>query len=212
MDSDEEGGYTIFRTDGYWYNDAYNVLQKFACMLKGQELARLSMPDELCQVIGKYTSDNDVYGLQRLTIAKQASDYILTTLQERMAALSARHPECVYSAADPYMNVINYFRKLMGDAFLPSQTDQYLLDNVLPWLGLTDWGSSTGGRTCQLKNFKDKLRRFSRPPKQPEALLVSPSSPKSPKSSWGIGKGGKKLHTRKLRRKRKYSKRTCKRR
>lgn len=227
MDSDEEGGYTIFRTDGYWYNDAYNVLQKFACMLKGQELARLSMPDELCQVIGKYTSDNDVYGLQRLTIAKQASDYILTTLQERMAALSARHPECVYSAADPYMNVINYFRTLKGDYFLKDAEDKYLLENVLPWLGLTDWGSNSGskggkygGRTRQMQTFKYKLEQLlkqMRPPskkRSAEDSVAVPASaePEEARKKYFGSRGGKRLQTRKLRRKRKSSKRSCKRR
>lgn len=231
----------IFRTDGYWYNNAYEVLPKFACNLKMTEIEKLPLPIELCQLIGQYTWANDVRGIERLKIAREASEYILATLQEKMAAL----PNCVHSA-DPYMNVINYFRAREGDEFikgLMKAEDKYLLENVLPWLGLTDWGSNSGskggkygGRTRQMENFKYKLRRFL-PSKQPAALPASAASAASSvplsldelrsarmtyiqnqrakqadTSNKGIHKGGKRLHTRKLRRKRKSSKRSCKRR
>jgi hypothetical protein len=257
--SDEEYEYAIdiFRTDGYWYNDAYKVLQKFACMLTGEELARLPgfpLPVELCEVIGQYTWDNDVYGIARLAVARTASGYILTTLQERMTALRHGHPDCVHSA-DPYMNVINYFRAVKGDEFLKELMhgeDKYLLENVLPWLGLTDWGSNSGskggkygGRTRQMDIFKYKLKQFLKqispskkrsarePASSAEESVAAPASAAAPayaeplspeelrearKKYFGIpegSRGGKRLHTRKLRmlrkRKSKSSKRTCKR-
>lgn len=135
--------------------------------------------------------------------------------------------------------------------------DKYLLENVLPWLGLTDWTSMSGGRTRQMEYFKYKLHKFlkqMRPPSKkrsaeesvaapastalPESVAVTesvavPASVAAPASGplsqkelrakramhFGFklshaDTGGKRLHTRKLRRKRKSksSKRSCKRR
>lgn len=252
----------IFRTDGFWYNDAYKILPKFACLIRKTVVKQgiTTLPDEVCELIGELNWTNDVYGLERLKIAREASQYILTTLQERMAALSRRHSECVHSD-DPYMNVINYFRALKGDEFvngLMNENDKYLLKIILPWLGLTDWGSSTGskggeygGRTLQMENFKNKLHKFLKqmrhsararanlkrlarePPSSAEESVpastalpesVRPLSPHKLRAlrakhfGFDLSKedkpntGGKRLHTRKLRRKRKHSKRSCKRR
>lgn len=134
--------------------------------------------------------------------------------------------------------------------------DKYLLENVLPWLGLTDWTSMSRGRTRQMEYFKYKLHKFlkqMRPPSKkrsaeesvavpasaalPESVAVTESvavpasalpasGPLSQKElrakramHFGFklshaDTGGKRLHTRKLRRKRKSksSKRSCKRR
>jgi len=264
-ESEEEYGYArrIFRTDGFWYNDAYKILPKFACLIRKTVVKQgiTTLPDEVCELIGELNWTNDVYGLERLRIAREASQYILTTLQERMAALSRRHPECVHSN-DPYMNVINYFRALKGDEFvngLMNENDKYLLKIILPWLGLTDWGSNSGskggehgGRTVQMEKFKKKLRKFLRDSArsarsaranlkrsardssaEESAALPASVAPESVAPESGplsleelraarakhfgfelskADKGGKRLHTRKLRRKRKHSKRSCKRR
>lgn len=124
--------------------------------------------------IHKYTWEADWN--QKLPLTKKASQYILSTLKTRMDILK-KHPErteCVHSG-DHYMNVINYIRALKGDDFLKEllqetpQMDKYLLDNILPWLGLTDWNSTSGskrgegeygGRTHQMEFFKSKLARF----------------------------------------------------
>jgi hypothetical protein len=178
-----------------------------------------------------------------------------------MASLRVSHPECVHSPDDPYMNVINYFRALNGHAFvegLMNADDKYLLKHVLPWLGLTDWGSNSGskggkygGRTRQMEYFKYKLHRFLNPKRKARepassaeesvALTASTALPESvaatesalpasgPLSSHELRRlraehfgfklskadtGGKRLHTRKLRRKRKSKsskrKRMCK--
>ncbi len=174
-DSEQEHEYAmqIFRTDGHWYNDAFRVLPEVACLIRQTDVAHglTSLPPEVCHHIGKFNwTNDDAFGIQRLVIARQASDYILSTLRERMASLIVSHPECVYLPNDPYMNVINYFRALKGDEFLKGlmkADDEYLLENVLPWLGLTDWGSNSGskggkhgGRTIQMHNFKSKLKQF----------------------------------------------------
>lgn len=133
--------------------------------------------------------------------------------------------------------------------------DKYLLENVLPLLGLTDWTSMSGGRTRQMEYFKYKLHKFLKPKRKaressaeesvaapastalPESVAVTESvavpasalpasGPLSQKElrakramHFGFklshaDTGGKRLHTRKLRRKRKSksSKRSCKRR
>ena len=79
----------IFRTDGFWYNDAYKVLPKFACLIRKTVVKQgiTNLPDELCELIGELNWTNDVYGLERLEIARQASKFILETLKERMDSL-----------------------------------------------------------------------------------------------------------------------------
>lgn len=263
-ESEEERGYAtrIFRPDGYWYYDAYKILPKFACLIRKTVVKQgiPNLPDDVCELIGEYNWTNDEHGINRLEIARQASQFILATLQKRMDELKNRHPECVHSS-DHYMNVINYFRALKGDEFvngLMKADDKYLLKIILPWLGLTDWGSSTGskggeygGRTLQMENFKNKLHKFLKqmrhsararanlkrlarePPSSAEESVpastalpesVRPLSPHKLRAlrakhfGFKLSKedkpntGGKRLHTRKLRRKRKHSKRSCKRR
>jgi hypothetical protein len=156
---------TLYRTDGFWYVAPYEVLQNFACRLKGEALASstVPLPVELCEVIGKFTKSNVSDSEQRIKIAKQASAYILSTLKERMDELQKIHKECVHSADHPYMNVIKYFGALKGYEFLKElmqAENKYLLDNVLPWLGLTHWQCTTGGRTRQLNTFKYRLKKF----------------------------------------------------
>lgn len=267
-DSEHEYAQEIFRTDGFWYYDAYIVLLKFACLIRQTDVAHglTSLPPEVCHQIGKFNWTNDAFGIQRLAITREANAFILSRLHERMASLRVSHPECVYLPDDPYMNVINYFRALTGDEFLKGLTqaqDKYLLEHVLPWLGLTDWGSNSGskggkhgGRTIQMRNFKSKLKQFleqfleqtpranlkrsaREPPSSaeesvalPESVVVTESVPvpaSGPLSPHELRRvrakylnfklseadtGGKRLHTRKLRRKRKSKsskrKRMCK--
>jgi hypothetical protein len=258
-ESEQEYAMKIFRTDGYWYYDAYIVLLKFACLIRKTAVAHglPQLPTDVCGIIGRFNWDNDVFGIQRLGLARKASDYILLTLQNRMAELQARHPTCVYSPDDPYMNVINYFTALQGYEFvngLLKANDKYLLTSILPWLGLTDWGSNSGsrggkhgGRTIQMETFKSKLKQFlkqmqpSAPPRAnlkrsappssaeesaaavPASALPASALPASAQElrvvrakhfgfelSEGDKGGSKRLNSRKLRRKRKFSKKTHK--
>jgi hypothetical protein len=140
------------------------------------------------------------------------------------------HTECVHSEDDDYMNVINYIRALKGDYFLNEllqgtpEMDKYLLDNILPWLGLTDWNSTSGskrregeygGRTHQMNNFKSKLARFLKQIKKKKRLSQK-SAPVPASASVTVPvsepleelrakrykkEGGKRLNTHKLRRK-----------
>lgn len=218
-----------------WELTANIVLQKFACMLKGTHLFALSpFPLELCQHICKYEKGNKDFSK-----TTHASEYILVTLQERMAELKETHPECVHSE-DPYMNVIHYFRALMGDEFLKklmdkinaNRKDKYLLNNVLPWLGLTDWNDTSRGRNLQTVTFKDKLTNFLKT-ESPSSYQESAAAPDAPlpldinsdlwlrfvrdklrdkQMSFPDGKrGGKRLHTRKLRMLRKRKSKSSKR-
>jgi hypothetical protein len=217
----------LFRPDGFWYNNAYDVLPAFACQLKAKNLSeglRSKLPDDICERIGSFADvDDPVWGLKRLDAAERSSAYILNVLEERMKALQRRHPGCVHSA-DPYMNVINYFEALRPN-FLEQQNDAYLLDNVLPWLGLTDWNSTSGsrrtpphwGRTRQMVKFKSTLKRYLKRRSAAEAAkAAAPLSQAArashfgfPLTKWKKG-GGKRSNRRKLRKRK--SKRTCKRR
>ena len=179
-ESDQDDYYPtqLFRHDPFWYEEACNVLPKFACRLSAPEkiVARglPHIPNDVCERIHNYTWEAGWN--QKLPLTKKASEYILSTLKTRMDILKKHpeHTECVHSE-DHYMNVINYIRTLKGDYFLNEllqgtpQMDKYLLDNILPWLGLTDWNSTSGskrregeygGRTHQMNNFKSKLARF----------------------------------------------------
>jgi hypothetical protein len=256
---DEDFDLPLFRTDGLWYTNAYDVLSRFACRLKQINMAQglrmlaaeSSLPYDICERIGQVPDDHAT-GLQRHGLAIKLSAYILSVLQARMNYLQTRHPECVHSA-DPYRNVINYFRALHGPAFLEQLNrapDAYLLSNVLPWLGLTDWNSSSGsmgglqgGRTVQMTKFKSKLRKCliqrdqsiglkrsasaaaasalpasALPASASVAFALSPRSLRVKRaehfgfklSKGDDKKGGKRLNSRKLRKRK--SKRTCKRR
>ena len=163
----------LFRTDGLWYLQAHDVLSAFACHLKNTNLSdglrnTLSkhLPDDICYHIGSFAHvENPVMGIERHRVAQRSSAYILAVLKARMESLQRRHPGCVHSE-DPYMNVIKYFETLRPN-FLEQQDDAYLLNHVLPWLGLTDWSSNSGskggthgGHTHQMVNFKSKLRKY----------------------------------------------------
>lgn len=189
-DSVSENDYpdVLHKPDNGWYHKPYEVLQNFACGLKAKVVASsTNLPHDVCETVGNRTKIIGYGGIEREEIAKKASKYILDTLREEMNILQQTHPECVYSENDQYMNVIRYMRALRGDDFIKwlnsvngEEGEKYLVDNILPWLGLTNWNSTTGGRTNQLIIFKSKLRNFLRPPKQPEALLASAASSGTP--------------------------------
>ena len=225
----------LFRTDGFWYNNAYDVLPAFACQLKAKNLSeglRSKLPDDICEHIGSFADvDDPVWGLKRLDVAQRSSDYILNVLEERMKALQRRHPGCVHSE-DPYMNVINYFEALRPNFLEQQQQDDgFLVKHVLPWLGLTDWGANSGsrggtygGRTRQMVKFKSTLKRYLKRRSATEAATAAKAAaPLSQEqlraarashfgfqlTKWKKG-GGKRSNRRKLRKRK--SKRTCKRR
>jgi len=155
-----EPEFPIVRTSNCWYHDAYVALTKFACMLKGKELEGITVPfplaADVCEYIGKiHISVHG--GKERVNDAREASNYILKTLDERMKQFGLKPTN------DHYMNVINYFRTLKGDEFLKelmNAEDKRLIADILPWLGLTDWGSNSAGRNKQLTMFKYKLEKY----------------------------------------------------
>ena len=171
-----------------WYIQAYTVLPKFACMLKITEsqLIRKSDYDVGSKISSfcNYAVPDTLQGIHLVTTT--ASDYIIMTLKERMEQLQKKNPDCVYSDTDPYMNVINYFKATQGIDFLNRLTqadDAYLLDNILPWLGLHDWGRYTGGQAGQMDVFKYKLNEYL---KQFRSMPAADSS--------GASGGGKHRH------------------
>ena len=171
-DSDDYS--TLYRTDGFWYCKAYNVLNPFLHKIKQKAIEKvirdMPLPDDLCDKISAVTerqSAADVLRANREVYDKieHLSRSIQSELKERMRVLHDKRGNtfCVHSK-DPYMNVINYFKALKGDKFLRHLTnDNLLLTDILPWLGLTDWGANTGGRELQLTTFKRKLTRFLTP-------------------------------------------------
>jgi hypothetical protein len=188
--SESDSPDVLYRPDNGWYHKPYEVLQNFACGLKAKVVASsTNLPHDVCETVGNHTKIIGYGGTEREEIAKKASKYILDTLREEMNILQQTHPECVYLENDQYMNVIRYMRALHGDDFIKwlnsvngEEGEKYLVDNILPWLGLTNWNSTTGGRTTQLHIFKRKLRNFLGPPKKPEALLASAASSGTPLS------------------------------
>jgi hypothetical protein len=188
MDHESDSPDVLYRPSNGWYHKPYEVLQDFACGLKAKVVASsTNLPHDVCETVGNHTKIIGYGGTEREEIAKKASKYILDTLREEMNILQQTHPECVYSENDQYMNVIQYMRALHGDDFIKrlnsvngEEGEKYLVDNILPWLGLTNWTSTTGGRTNQLIIFKSKLRKFLQPPKKPEALLASAASSGTP--------------------------------
>jgi hypothetical protein len=134
-------------------------------------ISDMPLPDDLCAKIYAVTerqSADDVVRANREVYDKieQLSSSIQLELEERMRVLHDKRENtfCVHSN-DPYMNVINYFKALKGEPFLKkaADDDKLLLTDILPWLGLTDWGANTGGREVQLTTFKRKLKRFLTP-------------------------------------------------
>ena len=146
-----------------WIIQAYFVLTKFAHRLMISESNFASkFGDDISDKISSLYNP-PVQSMQGLNVlAHEASDYIFNTLKGKMEILQKTNPDCVYSD-DPYMNVINYFKATQGIDFLNRLThadNNYLLDNILPWLGLHDWGSHSGGQAGQMDVFKYKLNKY----------------------------------------------------
>lgn len=214
----------LLRSDGSWYCKAYDILIHFLCKIKQksveQAIREMPLPDELCIKIYEVTerqlahaerpSNPEVFEL-----IKQLSSNIQTELETRMRFLhdTKKKTFCVHSA-DPYMNVMNYFKALKGEQFLKDvqNNDDDLLKNILPWLGLTDWRDNTGGRQLQLTNFKSKLKKFLNPNKggivanvrNSQSPQLTPEQLREARLQFFSNKhGGKRLNTKKKRKLRK---------
>ena len=214
----------LVRQNVEWDNNPYTVLIKFQCRLQGEELRHASpvpLPDDICQHIGKIVAQDIQSNSIRLY---SANEYIMATLRKRMQdmEIGKKYLESTRSNPDaPYTNVIEYFGTAYGSEFLKSlitANDRFLLDNVLPWLGLTEWNNNPSWRAIQMSKFKSILINFLRPPtKEPTASPVSSaitpddynslydalSEPARKKNNHKGGIGRKRSHTRKLGRKRK---------
>jgi hypothetical protein len=154
---EEEQYFPIYRTDGFWYMNAYKVLSKFANKLKIEILStQRDLPFDIqTALLSTVDEESQCYKCmqEKIQLLREYNRFINLELRARLAALRIQYDE-----SDTYVNVINY-AKANG---LNVLDDTVLLNEVLPWLGTTDWSSNTGGRSEQMRKIKDSIKSMSK--------------------------------------------------
>jgi hypothetical protein len=152
MDSeDDEIG--LFRTDGFWYVNAFNILNEFVNKLK-IELAfeKRDIPFDIeSKVLAIMEKKNWKSMPEQIRLLNEYNKFINLELRTRLDKLGVQYDE-----TDIYINVVIY-AKMKG---INIDDDKILRNEVCPWLGITDWNSNTGGRTVQLKKLKRTIKKM----------------------------------------------------
>lgn len=151
MESDDEN--EIFRTDGYWYVNAFNILNKFVNKLK-IELAfeKRDFPFDIESKVLAIMDDKKWKSMpEQIKLLNEYNKFINLELRSRLAKFGVQYDE-----SDIYINVVIY-AKMKGINILD---DKILLNEVCPWLGIHDWHSNSGGRAIQLKKLKRTIKRM----------------------------------------------------
>ena len=152
MESDDDE-IVIFRTDGYWYVNAFNILNKFVNKLK-IELAfeKRDLPFDIeSKVLAIMDEKNWKSMPEQIKLLNEYNKFINLELRSRLATLGVQYDE-----SDIYINVVIY-AKMKGINILD---EKILLNEVCPWLGINDWYSNSRGRTIQLQKLKRTIKRM----------------------------------------------------
>lgn len=154
---EEEQDYDLklYRTDGFWYRNAFKTLSNFVNKLKVNiALSKRDLPFDIETMIltmAEKDQDNYIPMHEQIRLLQEYNTFINIELKNQLAKLKIRYDE-----SDIYINVINY-AKANG---LNLRDKSVLLNEVLPWLGTTDWSSNTGGRSKQLSTIEYKIKTF----------------------------------------------------
>jgi hypothetical protein len=155
-EEEQDESSVIYRTDGYWYSQAYNILSKFVQKLKLEiAFSRSELPADIVSVVTQMSEkDREKYKAMEeiLRLLREYNRFINLELRQQLAKLGIQYDE-----TDIYKNVVNY-AKAKGINLLD---DTILRNEVMVWLGTTDWNSNTGGRNEQMRKIKQAIRRMS---------------------------------------------------
>ena len=156
-EEEEDESCPIYRTDGYWYLKTYEVLGKFANKLKIEILStHRDLPFDIqTALLESFEKEAKCYKCmpEKMQLIHEYNTFINLELRARLASL-----KIPYDELDIYVNVINY-AKASG---LNVLDDTVLLNDVLPWLGSTDWNSNTGRRSEQIRKIKHSIKSMSK--------------------------------------------------
>ena len=148
MEEEEEDQSTpIYRTDGHWYHNAFTILGKFVNKLKAVLVCdERKLPSDLQKIIVEQSNKTQIEKYlpmtEKIRLIQEFNTFINLQLREQLAQHGIP-----YDVSNIYLNVVN-LAKAKGLNLLDPKI---VRDEVLPWLGTTDWGCSTGGQTEQLR-------------------------------------------------------------
>ncbi len=154
-EEEEDFGPKTYRTDGYWYRNAFRILGKFVNKLKlDMVMSKRDMPFDvqtLILTISEKDQDKYIPMSEQLRLLREYDTFIKAELRTQLGKL-----KIPYNESDMYVNVINYANANR----LNLSDDNVLLNQVLPWMGMTDWHSNTGGTHKQLVTIKKKIKEL----------------------------------------------------
>lgn len=152
---EEDYDFVLYRTDGFWYRNAFRILSKFVNKLKVDiALSKRDLPFDIQSVIltmAEKDQDKYIPMPEQIRLLHEYNTFINHELRSQLMRL-----KIPYDESDIYVNVINYAK---ANGFNLSD-ETVLLNEVLPWLGTTDWSSNTGGRSTQLSTIKYRIKRL----------------------------------------------------
>lgn len=152
FEESDEPEIILYRTDGFWYRNAFRILSKFVNKLKMDiVLSKRDLPfDVETMILTMAEKDQDKYipMPEQIRLLGEYNTFVHSELRSQLTKLK------IPIHRDIYVNVINY-AKAKG---LNLSDDTILLNEVLPWLGTEDWSSNTGGRSRQLATIKHKIQ------------------------------------------------------
>ena len=152
-DSDN-GNERLYRTNGFWYTNAYHTLNSFVSKLKLEiALKGMDLPFDVEQKLLTDFKDTEWKSMEtKIKLLKEFDKFINLELISRLKRL-----HIPYNKKDNYVNVVNYAKANNIDL----SNDTILLNDVCVWLGLTDWNSNSGGQSIQLERIKNTIKQMS---------------------------------------------------
>ncbi len=146
-EEEEDQSTPIYRTDGHWYHNAFTILGKFVNKLKAvivcdERKLPLDLQKPLAEQANKTQIEKYLPMTEKIRLIHEFNTFINLQLREQLAQHGIP-----YDVSNIYLNVVN-LAKAKGINLLDPKI---VRDEVLPWLGTTDWGCSTGGQTEQLR-------------------------------------------------------------
>ena len=145
-EEEEDQSTPIYRTDGHWYHNAFTILGKFVNKLKATIVCdERKLPSDLEKTLTEQANKSLKEYIpmnEKIRLIHEFNTFINLQLREQLAQHGIP-----YDVSNIYLNVVN-LAKAKGINLLDPKI---VRDEVLPWLGTTDWGCSTGGQTEQLR-------------------------------------------------------------
>jgi hypothetical protein len=154
-EEEEEDQYVpIYRTDGHWYYYAFTILGKFVNKLKaGIVCDERKLPSDLQKPLAEQADKTLIEKYipmeEKLRLLREFNTFINLQLREQLAQHGIP-----YDDTDIYLNVVN-LAKAKGINLLDPKI---VRDEVLPWLGTTNWSSNTGGQTEQVRRINKIIK------------------------------------------------------